>query len=55
MTMEMKERIIEHGQDFLVVRTKSGLGIMCKICKLISYNQNDIREKYCGNCNQWRT
>jgi hypothetical protein len=25
-------------------------GIRCLSCGLTSYNANDIREKYCGNC-----
>lgn len=27
--------------------------IICPKCSYKSYNPNDIREKYCGNCNQF--
>ncbi len=22
----------------------------CPVCKMVSYNPNDVREGYCGNC-----
>lgn len=25
----------------------------CPQCGMTSYNPNDIRESYCGNCHQW--
>ena len=28
-------------------------GINCLICGRTSWNQNDVREKYCGNCHQY--
>lgn len=27
-----------------------GIAIQCLICGLISYNQNDIKQKYCSHC-----
>jgi len=27
--------------------------IKCLVCKMVSYNQNDIHQKYCANCNQF--
>ena len=30
-----------------------GTAIRCLICGMVSYNNNDVREKYCGNCHQF--
>jgi ribosomal protein L37E len=30
-----------------------GKGIRCKDCGLTSYNENDIKNKYCGNCHDF--
>ena len=27
--------------------------ITCPVCGMTSYNPNDIREGYCGNCHDW--
>ena len=27
--------------------------ITCPACAMTSYNSNDIRESYCGNCHDW--
>lgn len=27
--------------------------ITCPVCGMTSYNPNDIREGYCGNCHAW--
>ena len=27
--------------------------ITCPVCGMTSYNANDIREGYCGNCHDW--
>lgn len=27
--------------------------ITCPVCHMTSYNPNDIREGYCGNCHNW--
>ncbi len=28
-------------------------GIKCLICDRVSWNQNDVKEKYCGACHQY--
>jgi hypothetical protein len=30
--------------------SKDGQSITCLICGMTSYNPNDVRERYCGNC-----
>lgn len=25
----------------------------CPVCSMTSYNENDITEGFCGNCNDW--
>lgn len=27
--------------------------ITCPVCGMVSYNDGDIREGYCGNCHEW--
>jgi hypothetical protein len=27
--------------------------ITCPVCGMTSYNPNDVREGYCGNCHAW--
>lgn len=27
--------------------------IKCRICGRISYNLNDVRNRYCGHCRKW--
>jgi len=27
--------------------------IKCLVCGMVSYNKNDIEQKYCGNCHQF--
>lgn len=27
--------------------------IICPQCKAVSYNDNDIKYKFCGNCHEW--
>lgn len=29
--------------------------ITCPVCGMTSYNPNDIREGFCGNCHAWTT
>lgn len=29
---------------------EDGKSITCRICGLTSHNENDVRERYCGNC-----
>ena len=30
-----------------------GKWIQCLDCGMISYNPNDVRERYCGNCHEF--
>lgn len=30
-----------------------GKAILCRHCGMISFNINDIKEKYCGNCHRF--
>ena len=42
------------AKTYEIVSTKEdGLGIRCLICGMTSWNENDVREKYCGNCRQF--
>lgn len=27
--------------------------IKCPKCRMVSYNTNDIKHKFCGNCHEW--
>ena len=27
--------------------------ITCPVCRMVSYNPNDVRERYCGHCHQF--
>jgi hypothetical protein len=39
---------------YQLVKTGKGyLGIKCLICGLVSYNLNDIRQRYCGQCHRF--
>lgn len=31
----------------------AGEAIRCPECQMVSWNPNDVREGYCGNCHQW--
>lgn len=35
---------------YIVGWDEHGWWIQCSICGLISYNENDVRERYCGHC-----
>lgn len=32
---------------------KVSFTITCLVCGMKSYNQNDVEQKYCGNCHQF--
>lgn len=34
-------------------RAEEERSITCPVCGMTSYNANDIREGYCGNCRDW--
>lgn len=38
---------------FRVIEVDCEEAIQCLVCESISYNKNDIREKYCGRCHQY--
>ena len=42
-----KTYVIEEGPE--------GRYIKCLICNMKSYNENDINQKYCGNCQQFHS
>lgn len=45
----MNEKIFNYtGSSYLILY--DGLAILCLVCGLISYNPNDVKEKYCGHC-----
>jgi hypothetical protein len=31
----------------------AGMSITCPSCGMTSWNENDVREGYCGNCHDW--
>lgn len=33
----------------------SGAAIECRRCGAVSYNPNDVRERYCGRCHAFHT
>ena len=48
----MSEGIIIDGGTWYVIYAKpKGVCIKCYHCGMISYNENDVKNKYCGNCN----
>ena len=48
MSSEEKTYFIKDGFE-------GRLSITCFICGMTSYNQNDVEQKYCGNCNQFHS
>lgn len=46
MTSKIQDRIDDHFKD-------SVKSITCPVCEMASYNPNDIRHEYCGNCHQY--
>ncbi len=45
--------MIDGELTYEIIQSKGQDAIKCLICDMVSYNENDIREKYCGNCNQF--
>lgn len=41
-------KIVKEGKKYEISENKDA--IQCLHCGMISYNPNDIKEKYCGNC-----
>lgn len=46
---------LSEDKSYKLILNKQGVphAIKCLKCKMISYNSNDVREKYCGNCHQF--
>lgn len=41
---------------FEIVKDALGqLGIRCKLCNKISWNQRDVDQEYCGNCHYFHS
>jgi RNase P subunit RPR2 len=38
---------------YRLVTLRGSQGIQCLECGYISYNANDIKKKYCGNCHKF--
>lgn len=38
------------GPEYKILTTPERVGIECRNCGLVSYNQNDVAEKWCGFC-----
>ena len=48
--------IMEHGKMWSRAdyeRNKKALSITCPQCGMTSWNTNDVRVRYCGNCHQF--
>lgn len=43
-------RILEIGTRYVLVDSKMNTGILCKRCGMVSFNENDVSQKYCGHC-----
>jgi hypothetical protein len=52
MTFSNLTFIEVHGSYSLVLKGKD-VGILCKLCQRISYNPNDVKNRYCGNCHRF--
>ncbi len=48
---------VPSSSTYRLVITESGAlvypGIQCLICGKISYNKNDIEQRYCGHCHRF--
>lgn len=42
--------IIEEGKTYVITKEHGVKAIECRICLKVSFNENDIANKYCGNC-----
>lgn len=45
--------IFEKDGKYVIVDTGSQKGIFCKKCRLTSWNENDVKKIYCGNCHEF--
>jgi len=49
----MKDKIIENGISYTIMDDGKNTCIICKLCKIKSYNNKDISNKYCEKCHIW--
>lgn len=48
--------IIEENDTYVIFETdkaRDRAAIFCKECERTSYNHNDVKCRYCGNCNMF--
>jgi len=46
-------QFINMDNTFIISNKNNQECITCLICNMTSYNPNDIKFEYCGNCNQF--
>lgn len=47
-------RRVEQSQDYVVYEVDDGgMAILCRSCYLVSHNQNDVENRYCGHCDRF--
>jgi len=52
--MSRDKRISEDGVTFIIYYHYR-YSIKCKLCNKESHNENDVHERYCGNCHQYHS
>jgi len=46
--------VTREGPTFDILRDGEGhIAIQCRVCLRISYNPNDLEQKYCGSCHRF--
>lgn len=48
--VETLKQVVESKPELTYLIAEDGLSIKCLRCGRTSYNSNDIREKFCGQC-----
>jgi len=49
-------RVVAEGETYKIIATAKafdGRAILCKTCKLTSYNHNDVKCLYCDKCKKF--
>lgn len=49
----IEKKWVEIRDDYILWKKLPNYGIECRQCHLISWNQNDVEFKYCGNCHKY--